>query len=59
MGTARTRCASLSASPAVAAYKAAELVRRLQQERFSVGRHDARGMRFIKPLTFAALTGKK
>jgi phosphopantothenoylcysteine synthetase/decarboxylase len=43
----------------VAAYKAAELVRRLQQERFSVGRHDARGMRFIKPLTFAALTGKK
>jgi phosphopantothenoylcysteine decarboxylase/phosphopantothenate--cysteine ligase len=44
----------------VAAYKAAELVRRLQQERLEVevvmSRH---AQEFITPLTFAALTGRK
>ena len=44
----------------VAAYKAAELVRRLQQEGLEVEvvmtRH---AQEFITPLTFAALTGRK
>ena len=44
----------------VAAYKAAELVRRLQQERLDVQvvmtRH---AQEFVTPLTFAALTGQK
>jgi phosphopantothenoylcysteine decarboxylase/phosphopantothenate--cysteine ligase len=44
----------------VAAYKAAELVRRLQQERLDVQvvmtRH---AQEFVAPLTFAALTGQK
>jgi phosphopantothenoylcysteine decarboxylase/phosphopantothenate--cysteine ligase len=44
----------------VAAYKAAELVRRLQQEGFSVEVVMTRSAcEFIAPLTFAALTGKK
>ena len=44
----------------VAAYKAAELVRRLQQESFSVEVVMTRAAcEFITPLTFAALTGKK
>jgi phosphopantothenoylcysteine decarboxylase/phosphopantothenate--cysteine ligase len=44
----------------VAAYKAAELVRRLQQEGFSVQVVMTRGAReFVTPLTFAALSGQK
>jgi phosphopantothenoylcysteine decarboxylase/phosphopantothenate--cysteine ligase len=44
----------------VAAYKAAELVRLLQQEGFTVEVVMTRGARqFITPLTFAALTGQK
>ncbi|HEY2352073.1 MAG TPA: bifunctional phosphopantothenoylcysteine decarboxylase/phosphopantothenate--cysteine ligase CoaBC [Candidatus Acidoferrum sp.] len=44
----------------VAAYKAAELVRLLQQNAFSVEVVMTRGAReFITPLTFAALTGQK
>src|SRR6202008_3127280 len=44
----------------VAAYKAAELVRRLQQEGFAVEVVMTRAAcEFITPLTFAALTGKK
>jgi phosphopantothenoylcysteine decarboxylase/phosphopantothenate--cysteine ligase len=44
----------------VAAYKAAELVRRLQQEKLDVQVVMTRGAReFITPLTFAALTGRK
>jgi phosphopantothenoylcysteine decarboxylase / phosphopantothenate---cysteine ligase len=44
----------------VAAYKAAELVRLLQQDGFSVEVVMTRGAReFITPLTFAALTGHK
>jgi len=50
----------LGVSGGVAAYKAAELVRRLQQERLEVQvvmtRH---AQEFIAPLTFAALTGHK
>jgi len=50
----------LGVSGGVAAYKAAELVRRLQQERLEVQvvmtRH---AQEFIAPLTFAALTGQK
>lgn len=50
----------LGVSGGVAAYKAAELVRRLQQERLEVQvvmtRH---AQNFIAPLTFAALTGQK
>lgn len=50
----------LGVSGGVAAYKAAELVRRLQQERLDVQvvmtRH---AQEFVTPLTFAALTGKK
>src|SRR5713226_10172804 len=44
----------------VAAYKAAELVRRLQQEKLEVEVVMTRGAReFVTPLTFAALTGRK
>jgi phosphopantothenoylcysteine decarboxylase/phosphopantothenate--cysteine ligase len=44
----------------VAAYKAAELVRRLQQEKLEVEVVMTRSAReFITPLTFAALTGRK
>src|SRR6202795_425801 len=44
----------------VAAYKAAELVRRLQQERLDVQVVMTRSAQeFIAPLTFAALTGQK
>jgi phosphopantothenoylcysteine decarboxylase/phosphopantothenate--cysteine ligase len=44
----------------VAAYKAAELVRRLQQDGFSVEVVMTRGAReFVTPLTFAALSGQK
>ena len=44
----------------VAAYKAAELVRLLQQEGFTVEAVMTRGAReFITPLTLAALTGQK
>lgn len=44
----------------VAAYKAAELVRRLQQEKLDVQVVMTRAAReFITPLTFAALTGNK
>jgi phosphopantothenoylcysteine decarboxylase/phosphopantothenate--cysteine ligase len=51
---------TLGVTGGVAAYKAAELVRRLQQERFSVEVVMTRAAcEFIKPLTFAALTGKK
>src|SRR5258708_35591438 len=51
---------TLGASGGVAAYKAAELVRRLQEERFEVEGGMTRNAReFITPLTFAALTGKK
>jgi phosphopantothenoylcysteine decarboxylase/phosphopantothenate--cysteine ligase len=50
----------LGVSGGVAAYKAAELVRRLQQERLKVQvvmtRH---AQEFVAPLTFAALTGQK
>jgi phosphopantothenoylcysteine decarboxylase/phosphopantothenate--cysteine ligase len=50
----------LGVSGGVAAYKAAELVRRLQQERLAVQvvmtRH---AQEFVTPLTFAALTGQK
>jgi phosphopantothenoylcysteine decarboxylase/phosphopantothenate--cysteine ligase len=44
----------------VAAYKAAELVRRLQQEQFEVEVVMTRGAeQFITPLTFAAISGHK
>jgi phosphopantothenoylcysteine decarboxylase / phosphopantothenate---cysteine ligase len=44
----------------VAAYKAAELVRRLQQEKLGVQVIMTRGAQeFVTPLTFAALTGEK
>lgn len=51
---------ALGVTGGVAAYKAAELVRRLQQEKLDVQvvmTHSAQ--EFITPLTFAALTGKK
>jgi phosphopantothenoylcysteine decarboxylase / phosphopantothenate---cysteine ligase len=51
---------TLGVTGGVAAYKAAELVRRLQQEGFSVEvvmTHAA--CAFVRPLTFAALSGKK
>jgi phosphopantothenoylcysteine decarboxylase/phosphopantothenate--cysteine ligase len=52
--------AALGVTGGVAAYKAAELVRRLQQDGLEVEvimtRH---AQEFITPLTFAALTGKK
>ena len=50
----------LGVTGGVAAYKAAELVRRLQQEKLDVEVVMTRSAReFITPLTFAALTGKK
>jgi phosphopantothenoylcysteine decarboxylase / phosphopantothenate---cysteine ligase len=51
---------ALGVTGGVAAYKAAELVRRLQQEQLDVQVVMTRAAReFITPLTFAALTGKK
>ena len=51
---------TLGVTGGVAAYKAAELVRRLQQDGFTVQVVMTRGAReFIAPLTFAALTGQK
>src|SRR5487761_1338175 len=51
---------ALGVSGGVAAYKAAELVRRLQQEKLDVQVVMTRGAReFVTPLTFAALTGNK
>src|SRR5579863_1595524 len=51
---------ALGVSGGVAAYKAAELVRRLQQEKIDVQVVMTRGAQeFITPLTFAALTGQK
>ncbi|HZC65285.1 MAG TPA: bifunctional phosphopantothenoylcysteine decarboxylase/phosphopantothenate--cysteine ligase CoaBC [Candidatus Dormibacteraeota bacterium] len=51
---------TLGVTGGVAAYKAAELVRRLQQENFAVQVVMTRGAReFITPLTFAALSGQK
>jgi phosphopantothenoylcysteine decarboxylase/phosphopantothenate--cysteine ligase len=51
---------TLGVTGGVAAYKAAELVRRLQQEGFSVQVVMTRGAReFVTPLTFAALSGQK
>jgi phosphopantothenoylcysteine decarboxylase / phosphopantothenate---cysteine ligase len=51
---------TLGVSGGVAAYKAAELVRRLQTEGFSVQVVMTKGAReFVTPLTFAALSGQK
>jgi phosphopantothenoylcysteine decarboxylase/phosphopantothenate--cysteine ligase len=51
---------TLGVTGGVAAYKAAELVRRLQQDGFNVQVVMTRGAReFITPLTFASLTGQK
>lgn len=51
---------ALGVTGGVAAYKAAELVRRLQQETFDVEVVMTRSAgEFIAPLTFAALTGHK
>ncbi|MGB6623291.1 MAG: bifunctional phosphopantothenoylcysteine decarboxylase/phosphopantothenate--cysteine ligase CoaBC [Candidatus Acidiferrales bacterium] len=51
---------ALGISGGVAAYKAAELVRRLQQEKIDVQVVMTRGAQeFITPLTFAALTGQR
>ncbi len=51
---------TLGVTGGVAAYKAAELVRRLQQDAFTVQVVMTRGAReFITPLTFAALSGQK
>lgn len=51
---------ALGVTGGVAAYKAAELVRRLQQEKLDIQVVMTRSAReFITPLTFAALTGKK
>jgi phosphopantothenoylcysteine decarboxylase/phosphopantothenate--cysteine ligase len=51
---------ALGVSGGVAAYKAAELVRRLQQERLEVQVVMTRSAReFVTPLTFAALTGQR
>ncbi len=51
---------ALGVSGGVAAYKAAELVRRLQQERLEVQVVMTRNAQeFVAPLTFAALTGQK
>ena len=51
---------TLGVSGGVAAYKAAELVRRLQQEGFTVEVVMTRAAcEFVRPLTFAALSGKK
>lgn len=51
---------ALGVTGGVAAYKAAELVRRLQQEKHEVEVVLTRGAEnFVTPLTFAALTGHK
>ena len=51
---------ALGVTGGVAAYKAAELVRRLQQDKLDVQVVMTRGAQeFITPLTFAALTGQK
>src|SRR5271167_976972 len=51
---------ALGVTGGVAAYKAAELVRRLQQEKLDIQVVMTRGAReFIAPLTFAAISGKK
>ncbi len=51
---------TLGVTGGVAAYKAAELVRRLQQDSFTVQVVMTRAAReFITPLTFAALSGQK
>jgi len=51
---------ALGVTGGVAAYKAAELVRRLQQEKLDVQVVMTRSAQeFVTPLTFAALTGKK
>jgi phosphopantothenoylcysteine decarboxylase/phosphopantothenate--cysteine ligase len=51
---------ALGVTGGVAAYKAAELVRRLQQEKLDVQVVMTRAAReFVAPLTFAAITGKK
>jgi phosphopantothenoylcysteine decarboxylase/phosphopantothenate--cysteine ligase len=51
---------TLGVTGGVAAYKAAELVRRLQQEGFTVEVLMTRAAcEFVRPLTFAALSGKK
>jgi phosphopantothenoylcysteine decarboxylase/phosphopantothenate--cysteine ligase len=51
---------TLGVTGGVAAYKAAELVRRLQRDDFSVQVVMTRGAReFVTPLTFAALSGQK
>jgi phosphopantothenoylcysteine decarboxylase/phosphopantothenate--cysteine ligase len=51
---------ALGVTGGVAAYKAAELVRRLQQEQIDVQVvMTSAAQEFITPLTFAALTGKK
>ena len=51
---------TLGVTGGVAAYKAAELVRRLQQDAFTVQVVMTRSAReFITPLTFAALSGQK
>jgi phosphopantothenoylcysteine decarboxylase / phosphopantothenate---cysteine ligase len=51
---------TLGVTGGVAAYKAAELVRRLQQDSHSVQVVMTRGAReFVTPLTFAALSGQK
>jgi phosphopantothenoylcysteine decarboxylase / phosphopantothenate---cysteine ligase len=51
---------ALGVTGGVAAYKAAELVRRLQREKLDVQVVMTRGAQeFIAPLTFAALTGQK
>lgn len=51
---------ALGVTGGVAAYKAAELVRRLQQEKLAVQVIMTRSAQeFVTPLTFAALTGEK
>src|SRR5260370_6957757 len=51
---------ALGVSGGVAAYKAAELVRRLQQEGIDVQVVMTKSAQeFVTPLTFAALTGQK
>jgi phosphopantothenoylcysteine decarboxylase / phosphopantothenate---cysteine ligase len=51
---------TLGVTGGVAAYKAAELVRRLQQDSFTIQVVMTRGAReFITPLTFAALSGQR
>jgi phosphopantothenoylcysteine decarboxylase/phosphopantothenate--cysteine ligase len=59
-GPNNTMRITLGVTGGVAAYKAAELVRRLQTEGFAVQVVMTRAAReFITPLTFAALTGQK